>query len=66
MAKLISWNVNGIRAAIRKGFIDFLNEYEPDIICLQETKAMPEQEEKTTSSDKVKNVFGFLKDMVMA
>ena len=45
MAKLISWNVNGIRAAIRKGFIDFLDEHDPDIICLQETKAMPEQVE---------------------
>ena len=32
MAKLISWNVNGIRAAIRKGFIDFLDKYDPDII----------------------------------
>jgi len=36
--KLISWNVNGIRAAARKGFKDFLIEYQPDILCLQETK----------------------------
>ena len=43
MTKFISWNVNGIRAAIRKGFIDFINEYKPDILCLQETKAWPEQ-----------------------
>ena len=43
MVKLISWNVNGIRAAIKKGFIDFLERYDPDVICLQETKAMPEQ-----------------------
>ena len=45
MIKFISWNVNGIRAAIKKGFRDFVNEYDPDIICLQETKAQPEQVE---------------------
>lgn len=41
--KLVSWNVNGIRAAIKKGFCDFVDEYKPDILCLQETKARPEQ-----------------------
>jgi len=41
--KLISWNVNGIRAVIKKGFYDFINEYQPDIICIQETKARSEQ-----------------------
>ena len=40
---IISWNVNGIRAVIKKGFYDFLNEYNPDIICIQETKAHKEQ-----------------------
>ena len=45
MTKFISWNVNGIRAAIKKGFRDFVNEYDPDIICLQDTKAQPEQVE---------------------
>ena len=45
MIKFISWNVNGIRAAVKKGFRDFVNEYDPDIICLQETKAQPEQVE---------------------
>lgn len=40
--RLISWNVNGIRAAIRKGFLDFLAQYDPDILCIQETKARPE------------------------
>jgi len=45
MTKFISWNVNGIRAVIRKGFIDFLDKYDPDILCLQETKARPEQVE---------------------
>ena len=41
--RIISYNVNGIRAAIKKGFIDFLKENDFDIICLQETKAMKEQ-----------------------
>ncbi len=36
--KLISWNVNGIRAAVRKGFKDFLGQEKADIVCLQETK----------------------------
>lgn len=43
--KIISWNVNGIRAALRKGFMDFLSEHDPDILCLQETKAHKEQVE---------------------
>ena len=41
--KLISWNVNGIRAVIKKGFYDFVDTYKPDILCIQETKAHPEQ-----------------------
>ena len=45
MTKLISWNVNGIRAIINKGFLDFVEKYNPDILCLQETKAHPEQVE---------------------
>lgn len=36
--KLISWNVNGIRAALNKGFMDYFNEMNADIFCLQETK----------------------------
>jgi exodeoxyribonuclease-3 len=41
--KLISWNVNGIRAAVRKGTLqDYLERISPDIVCLQETKARPE------------------------
>lgn len=43
--KIISWNVNGIRAILKKGFLEFLEKEDPDIICLQETKAMPEQVE---------------------
>lgn len=41
--KIISYNVNGIRAAIRKGFLDWLQQAKPDIICIQETKAQKEQ-----------------------
>lgn len=43
LVKLISWNVNGIRAVIGKGFGDFVMAEKPDILCLQETKARPEQ-----------------------
>lgn len=38
MKKLISWNVNGIRACVKKGFLDFFNEIDADIFCIQETK----------------------------
>lgn len=41
--RIISYNVNGIRAAIRKGFLDWLSQANPDIICLQEIKASPDQ-----------------------
>ena len=41
--KIISYNVNGIRAAINKGFMDWLVSANPDVICLQEIKAMKEQ-----------------------
>lgn len=41
--KIISYNVNGIRAALNKGFIDWLKAANPDVICLQEIKALKEQ-----------------------
>lgn len=41
--KLISWNVNGIRACINKGFLDIVDALDADIVCLQETKAQPDQ-----------------------
>ena len=44
---IISWNVNGIRACLKKGFLEFLNEQSPDVLFLQETKvaeAVPEPE----------------------
>ena len=41
--KILSWNVNGIRAAQKKGFLDWLARESPDILCVQETKAHPDQ-----------------------
>ena len=43
--KLISWNVNGIRACLNKGFLDFFNEEKSDIFCIQETKMQEGQAE---------------------
>lgn len=65
--KIVSWNVNGIRAVHRKGlFIPFVEKYQPDIICLQETKAekgqveidLPEYEEYWNSSTARKGYSG--------
>ena len=52
--KFVSWNVNGIRAVEKKGFISTLPEFEADIICLQETKAQPDQ-----LSEELKNIPGY-------
>jgi len=41
--KLISWNVNGLRACMGKGFLDFFREQDADVFCLQETKMQQEQ-----------------------
>lgn len=41
--KLISWNVNGIRAVLKKNFLEFLEEHDPDLLLLQEVKASPDQ-----------------------
>jgi len=41
--KLISWNVNGVRACMKNGFLDFVEKENADIFCLQETKIQPEQ-----------------------
>ena len=45
MKRLISWNVNGIRAAMKKGFLEFVEEQQPDAICIQETKMQEGQAE---------------------
>lgn len=57
---IISWNVNGLRAVLKKGFLDFLKERDPDILCLQETKAergqvaldVPQYEEYWNSAER--------------
>ena len=41
--KFISWNVNGLRAVVNKGFLDFFNEVDADIFAIQETKMQPDQ-----------------------
>ncbi|NLK62592.1 MAG: exodeoxyribonuclease III [Fusobacteria bacterium] len=52
--KLISWNVNGIRAVYQKGFIEWVLKENPDILCIQETKAQEEQ-----LDDNLKNILGY-------
>jgi len=52
--KLISWNVNGIRAVAKKGFLDWFLKEEPDVLCLQETKA-----EEPQVPEEIKNVPGY-------
>jgi len=52
MRTIASWNVNGIRAAAQKGMIEWLATYGPDILCVQETKAVPEQVGKEVLSPK--------------
>jgi exodeoxyribonuclease-3 len=52
--KLISWNVNGIRAVEKKGFIDWVKETSPDVLALQETKAQPDQ-----LSEELLNIDGY-------
>ena len=44
--KLLSWNVNGLRAVLRKNFLEYLDAERPDILCLQETKASPDDVEQ--------------------
>ena len=43
MIKIVTYNINGIRAALRKGLAEWISELDPDIICLQEIKAKAEQ-----------------------
>ena len=52
--RILSWNVNGIRAVYKKGFVDWLKKENPDILCLQETKAQKEQ-----LTDDLLNVGGY-------
>ena len=47
MKRLYSWNVNGLRACMNKGFREFLEREDPDVLCIQETKMQPEQADFT-------------------
>jgi len=56
--RLLSWNVNGIRAAYKKGFLDWLQKEKPDVLCLQETKAQVNQlTEELIKPDSYKTFF---------
>ena len=54
--KLISWNVNGIRACVKKGFNDFFSSIDADIFCLQETKMQILDEEKNPEVSEILNM----------
>ena len=41
--KIATWNVNGIRSCFNKGFLEFVKGIQPDLLCIQETKAHPDQ-----------------------
>lgn len=43
MVRIITYNVNGIRAALRKGLLEWIQAADPDVLCIQETKAQPDQ-----------------------
>ena len=47
--KIVSWNVNGIRAIVKKDFVDIIKALDPDVLCLQETKAQDGEVEKALS-----------------
>lgn len=48
--KIITWNVNGIRSVIQKGFFEFVESQNPDLLCLQETKVHPDQLDEAIQS----------------
>jgi exodeoxyribonuclease-3 len=54
LKKFISWNVNGLRAVEKKGFVDIMYELDADVVCLQEIKAMEDQ-----LSEELKNIDGY-------
>ncbi len=57
--KIVSYNVNGIRAAIKKGFVEWLSENDFDIVCIQETKANEEQVETSSIKDLGYQIYWF-------
>jgi exodeoxyribonuclease-3 len=59
--KIICWNVNGIRAAMRKGFLDFMEREDPDILCIQENKIQPHQ-----LTQELRNPLGYFSEWACA
>ena len=59
--RLLSWNVNGIRAVQKKGFVEWVLEANPDVLCIQETKAQPDQ-----LDHELKNIEGYTSHFVSA
>ncbi len=57
MNKILSWNVNGLRSIAKKGFLDFLKIYNPDILCIQETKAR--EEDIPNELKEISNYYGY-------
>lgn len=55
--KIISWNVNGIRAAVKKSFVEEVGHFDADVVCLQETKAQTDQVEEALSELKGYHLF---------
>ena len=41
--RIVTWNVNGLRAAMGKGFLEWVEAEQPDVVCLQEVRARPDQ-----------------------
>ncbi|WDU82093.1 exodeoxyribonuclease III [Caloramator sp. Dgby_cultured_2] len=54
--RIYTWNVNGLRSILKKGLMEFINDEDPDILCLQETKLQEEQ-----IDDEIKNLKGYYK-----
>ena len=48
--RIVSWNVNGLRACAKKGFLDFLDRCDADVVALQETRAFEDQLEERVAS----------------
>ncbi|MBC85956.1 MAG: exodeoxyribonuclease III [Bdellovibrionaceae bacterium] len=57
--KIITWNVNGIRAVSKKGFAQFVKDFDPDILCIQETKAHRDQLTAKSISELNRNSYFF-------
>lgn len=47
MTTILSWNVNGLRAALKNGFMDWFEQAQPDILCIQESRVLPEELDET-------------------